>query len=339
MAIVGDWRERYARQISLKVVGEEGQRRLLATTVVVAGAGAMGSNCAEMLLRMGVGRLVVVDRDVVELSDLHRSRVLGEDHVGEPKALALANGLKAILPHTKVPGNADDITPENVTAIIQRADVVVVGLDNIESRLVLNDACLELGLPWILGRIVGTTGMVATFPSGGPCLQCVFHEVQRREFLHDCKVVGIDPTVASVVAGVQVAEVSRFILGADAPSRLITLDPWHGQWHVEDIVRNESCPACVEGRRKFLSSHMVKNVKTLCGNDAVQVSPHQRTRVDLDSKAREWAVFGTVVKSGQMLKLSLPANEIFLFESGRALIKGTTDTKEAKRLYGRYVGL
>jgi adenylyltransferase/sulfurtransferase len=339
MTVEEMWRERYARQVSLTAVGEEGQQQFASTSAVVMGAGAVGSNSAEMLARMGIGRIIIIDRDVVELSDLHRSRMLSDEDVGEPKALALANAIKATMPDARVQGIAEDMTVENVTTLIRRADVVVDGMDNMESRLVLNDGCLELRIPWVLGRVVATKGIVASFPAGGPCLQCIYPDVESQVYLSDSRSEGIDPTVASAIAGIQVAQVSRLVLGAKTPSRLITLDAWTNECLMMDIKQVESCPACVEGRRKFLSTHIIKTFTTLCDQNAVQISPHRRYKLDLDSKARELEVHGKVRVSGQMLRLTIEDLDIFIFESGRALVKGTCDIPLAKRLYGRFVGL
>jgi adenylyltransferase/sulfurtransferase len=339
MSGTDSWQDRYSRQISLGDLNEEGQQKLGSSTVVVIGAGAVGSGTAETLARMGVGRLTIIDYRHVSESDLHRVRVLGEGHVGQPKALALAEALRDALPHVKVRGVTEEMTPENVTALISRNDVVIDGLDSTESRLVLNDACLELCLPWVMGRVVATKGMVATFPAGGPCLQCVFERVQSREYLHDTRIVGVDPTTAAMVSAVQAAEACKLILDKGYPPTILEVDTWRGEWRSEPIKSGERCPACVEGRRKFLSSHVIKTVTTLCGQDAVQISPHQRARLDLEAKAKELGIHGSVHRTGGILKLDLGDNVIYLFESGRALIKGTTDPQKAKRLYDQYIGL
>jgi adenylyltransferase/sulfurtransferase len=332
------WHDRYSRQLVLPQLGEEGQRRLGQATVAVVGAGALGSNSADLLVRMGFGHVRIIDRDVVETSNLHRFRVLGDAHVGRSKADALAEELLALTPGSTVEGMVEDLTAGNVLALLEGADVVVDGLDNMETRYLVNDACLELGIPWVYGGVVGTTGMEAPFPVGGPCLRCLFPEPPDPGVLPTCESAGIHPATPAVVAAVQVAHASRLVLGEPAPSCLLTMDLWTDYWRTVDLQRVEDCPACSGGRREFLESGTGETATSLCGQDAVQINPPRRASIDLDAKEREWAALGKVSRSGPVLTLDLGKVRLLLFPSGRALVKGTAEVAVAKTLYARYVG-
>jgi adenylyltransferase/sulfurtransferase len=338
--MVGDdhWQDRYSRQIALEPVGHEGQRRLGQATVAVVGAGALGSNSADLLVRMGFGHVRLIDRDVVETSNLHRFRVLGDVHVDRSKADALAEELTAATPGPVVEGMAEDLTAANALGLLEGADVVVDGLDNMETRYIINDACLELGIPWVYGGVVGTTGMEAPFPANGPCLRCLFPDPPEPGLLPTCESAGIHPSTPSVIAAVQVAHASRLLLDKPVESRLLTMDLWTDYWRTVEFQRREDCPACTGGSRDFLDTGAGEIATSLCGQDAVQINPPQRATVDLDAKEREWAALGKVTRSGQVLILDLGNVRLQLFTSGRALVKGTAEVAVAKTLYARYVG-
>lgn len=338
--MVGDdrWHERYSRQLVLDPIGEEGQRRLGETTVAVVGAGALGSNSAEMLVRMGFGHVRLIDRDVLELSNLHRARVLGDAHVGQPKAHALAKELLALFPEASIEAVDEDLTAGNALALLEGADLVLDGLDNMTTRYIVNDACMELGIPWVYGGIVVTGGLVAPLLPGGPCLRCLFPEPPEAGSLPTCESAGIHPSAAGVVASIQVAHATRLALGQMDRPRLIALDIWTDDWRVMDIEARTDCPSCSGSNREFLEEGPGETVTSLCGQDAVQINPARRASIDLDARAREWEKVGQVSRRGPMLVLDLGDVSIHLFTTGRALVKGTAEVAVAKSLYTRYVG-
>ena len=338
MAQGNDLQQRYARQLALDTIGEAGQRRIASATVAIVGGGALGSNAAELLVRMGFGRVRVIDRDVVEVSNLHRFRVIGDAQVGQPKALALEEGLTRIRPDADVEGVVEDMTAGNALALLEGADVVLDGLDNMDGRYLVNDACLELGVPWVYGGVVSTGGLVAPLPAGGPCLRCLFPDPPAPGVLPTCESVGIHPSAPAVVASVQVALASRMVVGDEVPLRMLAMDLWTDEWKVVEFERRDDCPACSGGEREFLSARAGETVTTLCGQEAIQINPGRGASLDLDSLEREWSSHGTVTRSGPLLTLDLGDVRLQVFRSGRALVKGTSDAARAKTVYARYVG-
>jgi len=334
----GPWRERYSRQIALATVGEEGQRRLGAATVAVVGAGALGTNSVELLVRAGVGTVRVIDRDVVERSNLHRMRVLGDADVGRSKAEALATALASLLPGSRVEAVVEDLTAANALALLDGADLVMDAVDNMATRYLVNDACLEAGVPWVYGGVVGTSGLLAPFPAGGPCLRCLFPEPPAPGALPTCESAGIHPSAPAVVASVQVAMATRMLLGVLGTPRMVAVDLWSDEWRTVDLNRSDDCPACSGGAREFLSMEAAGTVEPLCGQDAVQINPQRPASIDLDAKEREWRRLGHVTRRGPVLSLELDSVRLQLFASGRALVKGTSEVAVAKTVYARYVG-
>jgi adenylyltransferase/sulfurtransferase len=252
MAGDGEWRERFDRQLSLSQLGEEGQRALASATVVVVGAGGLGSNSADMLLRMGWGRVRVIDGDVVELGNLHRVRAYGEPDVGRPKVDVLAERMGGLITTGVLEVRGEELTADSAQGLLRGADVVLDGLDSMPARYLLNEACLELGVPWVYGGVVATSGLVAPFPAGGPCLRCLFPELPRPGALPTPETSGLHPSLPTLVASVQVALATRMLLDQLEVPRLVAVDIWSDDWRVMDLQQRADCPACVQGRRDHL---------------------------------------------------------------------------------------
>ena len=252
MAAYEEWLDRFSRQLALAPIGEEGQRRLGEATVVVVGAGGLGTNSVDLLVRMGFGKVIVIDGDIVETSNLHRVRIYGDGDVGRPKVDVLQERLERSIKGDRLETRRMSLVPDNAVELLGGVDLVLDGLDNMETRNIVNDACLELGIPWVYGGVVATGGLVAPFPARGPCLRCLFPDPPEVEALPTTKSHGIHPSLPSVVASIQVALATRFVIeGIDEP-KLTAMDLWSDDWRVVSLVRREDCPACVQGRREFL---------------------------------------------------------------------------------------
>jgi adenylyltransferase/sulfurtransferase len=247
-----EWRERYTRQLALSQIGDAGQRTLADSTVTVVGAGGLGSHSAELLVRMGVGHVRVIDGDVVELSNLHRVGLYGDEDIDRPKVEVLVERLGGWAKDADMDVHRTHLTPGNALDLLQGSDVVLDGLDNMPARYLLNDTCLELAVPWVYGGVIATGGLVAPFPAGGPCLRCLFPEPPEPGRLPTPETHGIHPALPSVVASIQVAYASRALVGDPGPPRLLALDLWSDDWRVVHIHQRADCPACARGVRYFL---------------------------------------------------------------------------------------
>lgn len=252
MAPGSKWRDRYSRQLVLAPIGEEGQRRLGKAKMVIVGAGGLGSNSADLLIRMGVGKVLVIDGDKVELSNLHRVRVYGDLDVGRSKVDLLQHRLGYSIEGADLETRKVRLVADNALELLEGADVVLDGLDNMESRYVVNDACLELGIPWVYGGVVATGGLVAPFPVGGPCFRCLFVDPPEPGSLPTTTTHGIHPALPSVVASIQVALATRLVLEGISEPKLTAMDLWYDDWRVIELSKRADCPACVQGRRDFL---------------------------------------------------------------------------------------
>jgi len=240
---------RYVRQMVFPEVGEAGQRRLLSSSVAVIGCGGLGTHIADNLVRAGVGRLKLVDRDRVELSNLQRQILFDEEDAARalPKAEAAARKLRTFNSQVQLEPLVVEVGQENVGEIVRDVDVVLDGSDNFETRYFVNDACVKLGIPWIYGGAVASYGMTMTIiPYRTPCLRCVFPEVPPRESAVTCVTAGILASIVAMVAALECSEALKLLLGQGELNKgLIHLDVWENRFEVFSLERrDEGCPTC-----------------------------------------------------------------------------------------------
>jgi len=357
---------RYHRQMLLPGFGEARQARLRDSTVLLLGCGALGSIAADMLARAGVGHLVVVDRDVIELTNLQRQVLFDEADVAEgiPKAEAARRRIARINSEVRVTAVVDDVNHANIGHHAEGADLIFDGLDNFETRYLANDIAVKRGVPYVYGAAVGTTGMA--FPilprSGGeapwetadggshatPCLRCLFEEPPPPGTSPTCDTVGVVGPAVGMVANFQVAEALKILTGQyDRVCRtLLNFDLWTNeilQLRVADSGRDGGCPCCVRRQFDYLDGKAGSSAASLCGRNAVQLRHRQQTGgIDLESLARRLGRQGEVRANEFMLTARLQDGdthfEVTVFPDGRAIVKGTSEPDVARGIYAKYVG-
>jgi len=336
--------ERYSRQARFWAVGAAGQARLRAARVAVIGCGALGSAAVDLLARGGVGELVVVDRDFVELSNLQRQVLFDEADAAAqvPKAVAAATAVRRINSQVKVEPHIADVTPANVERLVAGAAVVIDGTDNFETRYLVNDACVKLGIPWVYGGAIGATGMaMAVLPGETPCLRCVFPVGREAGPVETCETAGVVGAIVTLVAALQWTEAVKILLGdrEHLARGLATFDLWSNHYLLATgFPRLPDCPCCVLRRFDYLEAKVTSQTTSLCGRDAVQVSPGRPLQLDLAELGRRLATAGQVTTSPFLVRLAVDGRELTVFADGRAIVKGTSDTGVARSLYARYVG-
>jgi adenylyltransferase/sulfurtransferase len=331
--------ERYSRQILFPEVGAAGQQRLLDARVVVLGCGALGSFAAGALARAGVGRLRIVDRDYVELSNLQRQWLFDQCDVEQslPKAVAAARKLALINSDIQVEPVVADLITANVDELLGDCDLILDGTDNFETRYLINDYCVSRATPWIYGAAVASYGIsMAVIPDKTACLRCVYPDPPSGA-QPTCETAGVLGSITALVASLQVSEAVKILCGAEPSRKITTADVWTGE--IRQIVQpdpQEECPAC--GLRQFPYLEGVGHAPvSLCGRNAVQI--HERTRpLDLQDLAARLAPLGLVRANDFALRFETPPYVLTIFPDGRAIIKGTTDVGVARSLYARYIG-
>lgn len=336
--------ERYSRQILFDGIGAEGQRRLLDSRAVIIGCGALGTAQAEALARAGVGRLRIVDRDFVEASNLQRQTMFTEQDAAErtPKAVACVNHLALINSEIETEAVVADVNHTNVERLIENCDVVLDGTDNFATRYLINDACVKHKINWIYGAAVGSYGVTMTIrPRVTPCLRCVFEEAPPAASAPTCDTAGVIMPIIAVVAAVQTTEALKLLTGRmeSLHGSLMQFDVWRNEWRRIKLGQpNADCRTCAHGVYSLLEAEAGDFATTLCGRDAVQVSPRSAARVDLSALAERLRAIGEVQANPYLLRLRAGDYELTIFQDARAIIRGTDDIATARSLYAKYIG-
>ena len=343
---------RYHRQELLPQVGSAGQAKLAASRVLLIGCGALGSVIAEQLARAGVGFLRIVDRDVVEWTNLQRQVLFDESDASEgaPKAVAAGRRLGQINSQVQVEAVVTDAHSGNLETLAgvegkgPPVDLILDGTDNVETRYLVNDLAVKHGIPWVYGACVGTDGRVLpVIPGRTACLRCVFPEPPAGSDLPTCDTAGVLGPVAGVVASMQAVAAIQLLTGGGDALRpaLWAGDLWAGRTRSVAVERRPDCPAC--GRREFaFLSRPAGQSTTLCGRHSVQVRPAAGdVRLDLAAAARKLSSAGEVQHTPFLVRCRLRGEagiELTVFADGRMIVSGTTDGSSARSFYARYVG-
>lgn len=358
---------RYHRQMLLAGFGESGQQTLSRSTVFVAGCGALGSVSADLLARAGVGRLVIVDRDLIELTNLQRQVLFDERDVADaiPKAEAAKRRIAKVNSQIEVTAVVDDLNHRNIERHAAGADVLVDGLDNFETRYLLNDFAVKHGTPYMYGGAVGTVGAAfailphtlegdAPWETGGqggsatPCLRCLFEEPPPPGMNPTCDTAGVLASVVTSIASFQVAETLKVLTGnfdRVCPT-LLNIDVWNNtiaQLKVASAYDHGDCPCCKQHRFDYLEGRLGSGATTLCGREAVQLTHKQGPEaIDLEEIGARLSRHGEVASSPFMIRASITDNGksyiLSLFPDGRAIIHGTAEASVARSVYAKYVG-
>lgn len=248
--------DRYSRQILFKPIGIDGQRKLLSKKAVVVGMGALGSVIASHLVRSGVGYVRMIDRDIVELSNLQRQSLYDEEDVAahSPKVVAAKRKLRKINSTVTVESIISDLNPDNAEELLSGFDVIMDGTDNFPTRYLINDISLKLEIPWIYGGIVSSRGAFSVIiPGKTPCFRCLFPEISNSP-KETADTAGVLSPITHIIASFQAAEVLKLLTGAENSPYLEQIDVWHHSSLQMDISngRNPDCPACVHHHYEFL---------------------------------------------------------------------------------------
>jgi len=336
---------RYARQIRFSPLGEEGQRRLISARALLCGCGALGSTIANTLVRAGVGRLRIVDRDFVEVSNLQRQVLFDEADAaaGLPKAVAAAEKLRQINSTVVVEPIVADLDPSNIETFCHGVDIVLDGTDNFETRFLINDACVKLRLPWVYGGCVAAEGQTMTIlPGETACLRCLMPECPAPGSTATCEAAGILGPIVGVIASLEAIEALKILSGnRNAVSRHLTvIDLWQNMIRQIDVhaLRNEvDCLTCKRGDYPWLSGRLGNRAATLCGRNAVQLS-HPGAAISLDELAVKLQGVAEINRNQFLLRAKVEGYELTIFPDARAIISGTNDIATARAVYAKYVG-
>jgi adenylyltransferase/sulfurtransferase len=341
--------QRYARQIQFAPIGPDGNDQITASRVAVLGCGALGTVAAEILTRAGVGHLRLIDRDVVEWTNLQRqSLYIEQDAIeGRSKADAACERLASINSSIEIEPMVADVTSSNIRGILDGVDLVIDAADNFLIRFLLNDWAISTATPWVHGGCVGAAGQVRLFTGeGSPCFRCLVPEPPPPAAVDTCDTAGVVGSATHVIASLQATEAIKWLSGNRSAVRdtLLSVDLWSNRIRELKITSEiaDQCPACAKGELEFLDGARAvesESAAVLCGRDAVQFSNAAEGKVDLAQMAKRWATIGRVQSTPYFVRLFPDSDHsLTLFRDGRVVVTGTEEISAARSLCDRFVG-
>jgi molybdopterin-synthase adenylyltransferase len=334
---------RYSRQEILEKIGNKGQKKLLDSSIVIVGCGALGTVAANNLARAGVGKISIIDRDFVELNNLQRQMLFDENDVGKPKAAAAADKIGAINSEIDVYPVIKDVNYTNVEKLLTGADLVIDGTDNIQTRMLINDVCVKNRIPWIYTGAIGTSGMSMNILPDKACIRCLYPGVPKAGSLPTCDSMGVLNTITVIMGSIETTEAIKILLGyydecESKDSNLIVYDTWNHSFDSILVKKNDKCECCGHENFEYLDSEEQEIITSLCGRNAIQITPADPKELSLRSIGEKLEKLGTVKCSDFIMLFKNDETEISLFRDGRAIIKGTDDEIMARTIYARYIG-
>jgi len=327
---------RYIRQEILREIGKKGQAKLQKSAVAIVGLGALGSNSAELLARAGVGKLLLIDRDIVELSNLQRQSLFDENDIGKAKAAQAKKHLSGINSNIKIDFFIDDLNSENIGKIFNgksQIDLILDCTDNMETRFLLNDFCVKNQIPFIYSSAVGSKGYVFNIiPQTTPCLKCFLKEAAQ---LDSCETIGILNTITNLISSLQINEALKILLKTgDFEKKLLFFDIWKNELLKIKVNKDKNCICCANSVFEYLSGKKSSKIIKLCGENVYQIKAKSTDKNQFKNLKNKLEKIGKVLDFSYCINFD---NKITLFNDGRALIKAKGE-KEAKSLYSRLIG-
>ena len=337
--------DRYSRQVMLEEIGYQGQLKLKQSKVCVVGVGGLGNPITTRLAAMGIGRIRIVDRDVIELSNLHRQTMFNEDDVGQVKVETAAKKLRKLNPDIiieELPVSVNDYTAFDV---VDGCDVVIDALDSVNARYSLNKACIEKKIPFVTGAAVGVTGQSFTIlPNETACYHCLFPALDE-DSMPTCSIEGVHPSILSIIGGIEVSEAVKIITGKE-PSlkdRVLHVDLENLIFNFTKVARVQECSVCGSGKKEVKPKEELI-LEELCGRNrgkrTFSVTPTYPVALNVDEITFIAKEKGFIVENLGDLGLSIKTDDLSVsfMKRGSAVLVGPRDEKEAISLYKDLLG-
>ena len=337
--------DRYSRQVMLEEIGYQGQLKLKGAKVCVVGVGGLGNPITSKLVAMGIGKLRIVDRDVIELSNLHRQTMFDESDVGQVKVEVAAQKLRKLNPDVEIEALPISINDYTALDVIEGCDVVIDALDSVNARYSLNKACIKNKIPFVTGAAVGVSGQVFTIiPKKSACYHCMFPALDE-DSMPTCSIEGVHPSILSIIGGIEVAEAVKVILGKkpSLADRILHVDLENLDFVHTRTFRADECPVCGTGKVDVAPKEELI-IEELCGRNrgkrTFSITPTQIFELDVDKVTSIAKEKGFRVENQGELGLSLRTDELSVsfMKRGSAVIVGPKDEDGAVSLYKELFG-
>ena len=332
--------ERYSRQVMLEEIGYEGQLKLKNAKVCVVGVGGLGNPIASRLVAMGIGKIRIVDRDVVELSNLHRQTMFDESDIGQIKVEAAAKKLKKMNPDVSIEALPVSVNDYTSLDIIEGCDVVLDALDSVNARYSLNKACIKKNIPLVTGAAVGVSGQAFTIiPKETACYHCLFPALDE-DSMPTCSIEGVHPAILSIIGGIEVAEAIKIITGKkpNLANRILHVDLENLEFVNTRTTKVDECPVCGSGKIEETKKEELI-IEELCGRNGgkrtFSITPTKMFDLDVEKITSIATQNGFKIQNQGEMGLSLSTDKKYasFLKSGSAVIVGEKDEEAAIALY------
>ena len=340
MKLTDEQRERYSRMLALRDFSEEDMDTIMGTTIAMLGAGGLGSPSLRLLTAIGFGRIKIVDRDIVELSNIQRQTVFNTQDIGKPKAEVAAENLELMNPEVQFDPICISIDNDNAVEILKGVDIIVDGLDSFKTRRVVNKASLVLNIPYVFAGAVEYYANLTTFiPGKTGCLNCVMGDAQDNPE-NTCAHVGVSPTLLSIAAAVEVNEALKLALGRkpDLADHLMTIDTSTLSFDFFDIGKAVDCEVCSNPQSHSFAKKISVNATQLC-SQSYNVSPGRVMQLNLNSLAKSLESQYSVELRKRFLIVNVTDEiRLTIMPSGNIIVKGVSRPEDATKLFNDIIG-
>ncbi|EDO1166895.1 ThiF family adenylyltransferase [Listeria innocua] len=326
--------ERYDRQMRVANIGKIGQEKLLSKTILIVGVGAIGSYAAEICARMGFGKLILIDRDYVELSNLQRQSLYTEQDALEKQAKAYAaqKALLLINSEIEVEYIVDDANMTSLTPFAKKIDYILDCTDNFMTRDFLNQFCFIHQIPWIFTSCAGNyANLMPIIPPDSACLHCLLGDIPQTNAA-SCDIVGVDGALIPIVAGMQVSLLTQMILNPDfTANTYYQIDNWQLNFQSLVVKKRPHCKGCSPEKVRS-EVPFSKQTIALCGRDTVQFHLQNKSNYrEIKQRLAEQKMLYT--ENPALLSFNYEKYQFVIFKNGRVLLHGTENLAEAKKIY------
>ncbi len=330
----------YKRFYILKDIGKDNFEKLREKKVLIVGAGALGSNIAIALARLGFKNIGIVDYDVVEEENLSVQDYDSADAgSGKPKVFALKEKIDKINSEIDLNAVHEEFNPDNALKFTKGKDIVIDATDNFDTRFLINEVAYKHGIPWVHGAVIEERGEASIFvPGKTGCYRC-FMPKAPKGYIETCEVMGVHPSIIKFVTGFQISLTIKYLLEKNIPeNKIYYFDLSNLRFESFKFEKRKDCPVCSKEDFPFLKGKEGFNAWGLCGGGTVQVRLEKS--IDIENLEKILKDFGECILKPYFLRFKRNSFEIMFFKDGKIYLKGKDMTKErAKGILKKYLGI
>lgn len=329
--------EYYSRQIALRELGIEGQRKLMKAKVAIVGIGGLGSIASIYLTLAGIGHIRIIDHDIIEEHNLHRQILYDPSEIGQPKVEVAARKLSKMNPQVKVEPIPEHLNQLNAEELLDGVDVIVDGLDNMTTRYIINRVSVKKNIPYIFAGAIGLEGNITVIhPPETPCLECIFPKIDDN-LIPTCETRGVIGATPGIIGSIEAMEAIKLIAGIEngLKGKLLVCDFKTMEFHKINISKRENCPVC---KQKTEIEITQPKITWLCGRNTINVNPIKTMKINIKEIREKLSKrYQIKISTEIMIAIKYDEKDVSIFKNGRMIIKGVKSEEEAIEIYNKLI--